>query len=116
MTKDMESRPAAQMTGADALFLQVLQGVAARARAFSGTLAPTTRDRKAQAQQAQRPAPRSAHEALFAEHMGTELVPEVLAQLEAPPMQHYLRARAAMSAEFDRGFRELLARMAKIDL
>ena len=115
MTQDVESRTAAQVTGADALFVQVLQAVAARVRAEAGTLEPAARDRLARALLALRPAFLGASEALFVEHMG-ERASEVLAQLQAPPIQRYLQARAAMSAEFDRGFQELLGRMAKIDL
>jgi hypothetical protein len=116
MNQDLETRTAAQVTGADALFFQVLRAVAARVRTEAVALEPATRDRLAQALMALQPEFRSAYEALFVEHMGAALAPEVLSQLQAEPLQRYLRARAAMSAELDRGFQELLGRMAKIDL
>jgi hypothetical protein len=116
MGDDRERRSAAQVTGADGLFVQLLKGVASHVRAEAGALDPATSARLARALMALQPEFRRRYDALFDARMGAEHAPAVLAELGAEPMQRYLRARAAMSAELERGLAELTRRMARIEL
>jgi len=116
MGDDREGRGAAQETGADGLFVQLLKGVTNHVAAQAGALDPATSARLAGALMALQPEFRRRCEALFVERMDAEHAPAVLAELAAEPMQRYLRARAAMSAELERGMAELTRRMARIEL
>jgi hypothetical protein len=103
---------ASRLLGADLLFLQLVEYVAAKQEASGRASEPAVRARLSELhEQFQR---RCA--AIFEQHLGRERAPAVLAALESAALQRYLAARQSMAPALRQQLGALQQRMGNIKL
>jgi hypothetical protein len=112
----------ADVTGADAVYIGVVQTIVRRFIASRGgdpLSAETLNSPEVQRVKAGLfsvyPDFQRLYAELFVKHIGAEYAPAVLAELRREPLQRYLYARGAMAAELNRGLAELRERMSEME-
>jgi hypothetical protein len=105
-------RAASRLTGADILFLQLVQLVASKQTGREAVAAPLARERLA----ALHDEFRGACAAIVERHLGRQQALESLAALESAPMQRYLAARQAMAPALAKRLAALKQRMGNIEI
>ncbi len=107
-----ELRAASRLTGADVLFLQLVQLIASKQTGRDEVTEPRARERVA-----------ALHEefrvvcaAIVEKHLSRQQALESLAALESAPLQRYLAARQAMAPALAKRLAQLKQRMGEIEI
>lgn len=112
----------AEVTGADAMYIGVVETIVRRFITSRGgdPLNPATLngpdvERVKAGLFSLYPDFQRLYAELFVKHVGAEHAPAVLAELQREPLQRYLAARSAMTAELKQGLAALRDRMSEME-
>jgi len=121
---DTESLPASRLTGAEAMFLDVLEAVI-RGHARAASAAAACSDLERWGSDADgllhvllpfRAEFRQKYAALLERHLGAASANAALLAFRSPPLQRYVAARRAMIPELTVGLQSLVQRMGATEL
>ena len=107
-----ELRSASRVTGADILFLQLVQLISSKQTGRETPMEAPARERVA----ALHDEFRDACASIVEKHLGREQAIESLDALQSAPLQRYLAARQAMAPALAERLAQLKQRMANIDI
>ena len=107
-----ELRAASRVTGADILFLQLVQLISSKQTGRETVTEPLARERVANLHDEFRDACAS----IFERHLGTQQALESLSALQSAPLQRFLAARQAMAPALAERLAQLKQRMGSIEL
>lgn len=107
-----ELHAASRVTGADILFLQLVQLISSKQTGREAVTEPLARERVA----ALHDAFRDACASIFERHLGRQRAPESLNALQSAPLQRFLAARQAMAPALAERLAELKQRMGNIEI
>jgi hypothetical protein len=107
-----ELRAASRVTGADLLFLQLVQLISSKQTGREAVTEPVARERIAALHEEFR----DACAAIFERHLGRQKALESLNALQSAPLQRYLAARQAMAPALAKRLAQLKQRMGNIEI